>query len=254
MQQNPIQTNYSLVRQSREITESFPQLTESLLKYWDKFISILRQQYEDSLTERTKDGKKLTWSEVLQRIRYLSLDPRAINYKHPERVVDAANQISKTKIVIFGSDMPSGVVLDKMGRFHSTSLIASVDIQDNRLTLEFSNTILIHFFGKDLTVEYDANFKELLKTKFAPILYQRCCILENRLRGKFEMSEGDIRLALGIDVVSDPEMLNKRIIREKDKLDIIKGEEYDRFQRFKAKVIDPACDEINQLASEGYDV
>ena len=49
MQQDPIQTNYSLVRQSREITESFPQLTGSSLKYWEKFISILRQQYEDSL-------------------------------------------------------------------------------------------------------------------------------------------------------------------------------------------------------------
>ena len=254
MQQDSIQTNNSLVRQSREITESFPQLTGLPLKYWDKFISILRQQYEDSLTERTREGKKLTWIEAVQRIRYLILDPRTINYKHPERVIDAANKISKTRIESFGSDTPSGVVLDKKGRFHATNLLADVNYQNNTLTLEFPNTILMHFFGQELTVEYDTNIKQALKTKFGPILYQRCCIMENRLRGEFEMSEEDIRLALGIDFVSNPEILNKQIIREKDKLDISKGDEYDRFQRFKEKVIEPACDEINKLASEGYDV
>lgn len=221
MQQSPIQTNCSLVRQSREITESFPQLTKYPMKCWERFIGLLRLRYKEALTSRTEDGKKLTFSETLQMIRNLRFDPKTIDENHPGKVIDAANQIRKTSIVSFGSDTPSGVVLDKKGRFHATNLLADVNYQGNRLTLEFPSAILMHFFGKELTVEYDANIKQILKTKFGPILYQRCCILENRLRNEFEMSEDEIRLILGIDIVSDPEKLKNHIIRERDKLDIV---------------------------------
>lgn len=242
--------NSSLVCQSREITESFPQLTGLASKYWDKFIELLRQRYEEVLTARTKDGKKLTFTDALRMIKYLRFDPRSIDYKHWDRVVDAANQIHKTKIVLFGADTPSGVAFDKNGQYYSTDLIASVDYKENMLTLEFSDRILTHFFGKELTVEYDAHVKSLLEKEFSPILYQRCCILENRISCGFEMKEDDIRLALGIDVVCNHESINNHIIRKKEQLEITKGNEYDRFDDL-CKIIRKACDEINKLASDG---
>ena len=239
------------MRQTREITESFPQLTGDTQKYWDKFIELLRLRYDEVTTARTKDGKKLTWSETIDRIRFISFNPQSIDRGHVDRVVNAANTISKTRIVIYGSESPGGVVFDKKGRFLSTNLLGIVDYEYKKLTIEFPHFILKQFFGKELSVEYDAHVKSLLKTKFAPVLYQRCCIFEIGLQGFLEMTEDDIRLALGFDFVSDYEKINNQIIRDKDKLQITKGKEYkDRFERIYNKIIEPACAEINKLASE----
>lgn len=244
--------NGSLVRQSREITESFPQYTGKAGEYWEKFLELLRNRY-DTITEQYKAGeKKKSWSETLSDIKQVVFDVRKVDAKHVQRVVDAAYSMLNSPIVIYGEETPSGIKTNQKGRFRAINTLQDVDYDKKRtLKIVFTDAILAHYLGEKLTVEYDVHVKSLLRTKFGPILYQRCCMLENGLYGHFEMTEDDIRLALGIDTISDYEKLNTHIIREKKDLEITKGNEYDRFERFYNKVIKTACDEINELAQNG---
>ena len=252
MQQDPILTNCSLVRQSREITEAFPQYTGKVGEYWERFLELLRNRY-DIITKQYKEGnKKKSWPETLSEIKTVVFDVRKVDVKHTDRVVDAAYYIQKTPKVIYGGETPSGIKTDKKGRFRAINTFEDVDYDEKRtLKIVFTDSIISHFLGEKLTVEYDAQVKSLLKTNFGPILYQRCCTLENRMNGYFEMTEDDIRLALGIDTVSNYEKLNTHIIRDKKDLKISKGKEYDRFERFYNKIIMKARDEINELAKKG---
>lgn len=251
MQSQTTPNNGSLVRQSREITESFPQYTGSTGEYWEKFLELLRDRY-DIITEQYKAGdRKKSWSETLSEIKQVVFDVRKVDAKHVQRVVDAAYSMLNSPIIIYGEDTSSGVKTNQKGRFKAINTLQDVDYDKKRtLKIVFTDAILAHYLGEKLTVEYDAHIKSLLKTKFGSILYQRCCILENGLYGYFEMTEYDIRLALGIDTVSDYEKLNTHIIREKKDLEITKGNEYDRFDDL-YKIIRNACNDINKLAENG---
>ena len=246
-----IPNNSSLVRQSSEITDSFPQYIGKAGEYWEKFLELLRNRY-DTITDQYKTSdKKKSWIEILSEVKSVVFDIREVDSKHVQRVVNEAYYILRTPKVIYGDETLSGIKTDKKGRFRAINTLEDVDYdKKHTLKLVFTDAILSHYLGDKLTVEYDVKVKNLLKTNFGPILYQRCCKLENGVNGYFEMTEDDIRLALGIDTVADYEKMNTHIIRDKKDLEITKGIEYDRFDDLYKKVR-KACDEINELEKKG---
>lgn len=224
-------------KQSDEITNAYLQYQESIQRYWEKTIGILRQELS---VHGNRLGKRSFGNPFLSRICDKDFFDK-IDKEHPERVVDALYYISSHPLV-----SPKGAA-------HVIGFIWEFKRLDEpwKYRIEFTPAVVRHFLAEGLTVEYDDTLSTKFRSKATPILYKKGCMVINNMCGFFEMTEKEIRLTFSIDTIDDLDHLNDKRIKELSGLPIVYSDSYSRFDHLFDCLIQPGIDEINVAHKNG---
>lgn len=224
--------------QSPEITNALQQYTKSVGKYWEKTIRFLRNEALSkgiSFSQKSNGGTFL--SRTCSENFFRTIDP-----KHPERVIDAIKHVLTHPLV----------TQNTKGLYHGVNFVEEFEETEPGIyKLELSRTVVKHYLGGALTVEYDSALVETFKSKSAAVLYKKGCLVVSMMYGYFEMSEEEIRLLFSIDTVTDIDNLEKAKIKDISDLPILHCNTYERFDHLFIWLISPGLEEINEAYRNG---
>ena len=226
-------------RQSKEITDAYQQYCGNIGKYWERFLVLIREEYEAIKADANRRGAQLSRESLVDLLAHRTLD-KSFCYKldssYPERVKDALLYIYKHPLVEERKDgFVKGITLIAEFKFDPKKWIITMDVN--------VKSIFRHYLRDKLTVEYDPLLKDSFKNKVTAALYLKGCALSSEVDGFFEFDEGQIRLFLSYDFITDIEQLEQSRISDIHDAHVKPGTSYN-YSDLKSKIIDTALEEI----------
>lgn len=226
-------------RQSKEVTDAYQQYCGNIVKYWDRFLVLIREEYEAMKDDAARQGKSLSREGLVCRLAHRTFDKslcKRLDPQHPERVKDAFSYIFRHPLVEERKDgYVKGISLISEFNFDPKKWVISMDVN--------IKSIFRHYLRDKLTVEYDPLLKDSFKNKVTAALYLKGCALSSEVDGFFEFDEDQIRVFLSYDVITDIEHLEELCITDIHDAPCIKSSGY-RFNDLKSDIIEKALEEI----------
>lgn len=226
-------------RQSKEVTDAYQQYCGNIVKYWDRFLVLIREEYEAMKDDAARQGKSLSREGLVCRLAHRTFDKslcKRLDPQHPERVKDAFSYIFRHPLVEERKDgYVKGISLISEFNFDPKKWVISMDVN--------VKSIFRHYLRDKLTVEYDPLLKDSFKNKVTAALYLKGCALSSEVDGFFEFDEDQIRVFLSYDVITDIEHLEELCITDIHDAPCIKASGY-RFNDLKSDIIEKALEEI----------